>query len=234
MMLRRWKKCLILDHDDTVVDSTAHVHYPAYLAAMSELRPGVSMSLEEYFTMNCEPGIFRYYTDVVKLNREELQREDSIWKSYVRQRVPQVYPGMRRIILRQKEAGGLVCVVSHSDRSHVLRDYTASGLPDPDVVFGGDVPEAQRKPSAWPVEQILQRFGVHPEEVLVVDDLIPGFCMAQAAGVDCVAACWAHHTPAVRTWIESQGIQAMQAPDELERYLFGDSVDRDEADGKQQ
>ena len=29
------KRCLILDHDDTVVDSTAHVHYPAFLAGMA-------------------------------------------------------------------------------------------------------------------------------------------------------------------------------------------------------
>ena len=34
-------KCLILDHDDTVMDSTAHVHHPAFLVALAELRPGV-------------------------------------------------------------------------------------------------------------------------------------------------------------------------------------------------
>ena len=34
-------KCLVLDHDDTVVDSTASIHYPAFLEALKILRPGV-------------------------------------------------------------------------------------------------------------------------------------------------------------------------------------------------
>ena len=29
-------KCLVLDHDDTVVDSTASIHYPAFLEAAEE------------------------------------------------------------------------------------------------------------------------------------------------------------------------------------------------------
>ena len=42
-------KCLVLDHDDTVVDSTAKIHFPAFLVALRVMRPGVTMELEEYF-----------------------------------------------------------------------------------------------------------------------------------------------------------------------------------------
>ena len=41
--------CLVLDHDDTVMDSTAHIHYPAFLDEMQQMRPGVWMSLQDYF-----------------------------------------------------------------------------------------------------------------------------------------------------------------------------------------
>ena len=50
-------KCLVLDHDDTVVDSTASIHYPAFLEALKILRPGVQqITLEEYFKENFDPG----------------------------------------------------------------------------------------------------------------------------------------------------------------------------------
>jgi hypothetical protein len=32
-------RCILIDHDDTAVDSTALVHYPAHLEALRELRP---------------------------------------------------------------------------------------------------------------------------------------------------------------------------------------------------
>lgn len=134
------KPCLILDHDDTVVSSTADIHYPAYLQAMKELRPGVTMSLKEYFLINCDPGIFGYYQDVVKLNKAEMDREFHIWRDYVRTRIPGVFPGMKQVIQTQKELGGMICVVTHSEPDHVTRDWEANGLPLPDLVFGGNRP----------------------------------------------------------------------------------------------
>ena len=108
------KRLLILDHDDTVVNSTAHIHYPAYLEAMKALRPGTAMSLDEYFVMNCDPGIFHYYEQVVRLTPNEMKREFNIWRAYVRDRVPTVFPGMRHIIETQLALGGMICVVTHS------------------------------------------------------------------------------------------------------------------------
>ena len=50
-------KCLVLDHDDTVVNSTATIHYPAFLEALKLLRPGVTISLDDYFRENFDPGL---------------------------------------------------------------------------------------------------------------------------------------------------------------------------------
>ena len=45
--------CLVLDHDDTAVNSTATVHYPAFVAYMKEHHPDRILTLDE-----CEP--FKY------------------------------------------------------------------------------------------------------------------------------------------------------------------------------
>ena len=53
-------KCLVFDHDDTVVDSTASTHYPAFLEALQILRPGTTISLDDYFRENFAPGSMQY------------------------------------------------------------------------------------------------------------------------------------------------------------------------------
>ena len=41
-------KCLVLDHDDTIVNSTPTVNFPAFKKCLAKLRPDVNLALEEY------------------------------------------------------------------------------------------------------------------------------------------------------------------------------------------
>ena len=214
--------CLVLDHDDTVTDSTAHIHYPSYLDAMKELRPGEWMSLHDYFRMNFDPGFLPYVTQTLRLTEQELAREYEIWQSWVRRTVPRVYPGMARIIRRQKAAGGYVCVVSHSVDVNIRRDYRENGLPEPDLVFGWEQPNERRKPNPWPLEEIRRRLDLRPEQMLMVDDLKPGYDMARAAGVPFAAACWAYDVPEIRAFMARCSALCFDRPEALEEYLFGD------------
>ena len=51
-------KCLVLDHDDTVVNSTATIHYPCFCEFLKEVRPQAKhYTLEDYFRWNFAPGI---------------------------------------------------------------------------------------------------------------------------------------------------------------------------------
>ncbi|MBR6119092.1 MAG: HAD family phosphatase [Oscillospiraceae bacterium] len=214
-------KCLILDHDDTVVDSTAHVHHPAFLVALKELRPGHTISLEDYFRMNFHPGFLQYCAETLGFTEAEYARELEIWQAYVKEHIPAVYPGMARIIRRQKELGGLVCVISHSFDYNIRRDYAANGLPEPDAVYGWELPRQLRKPDPWALKQVLARFDLRPEDCLVVDDLKPGYDMARAAAVPFAAACWAYDVPEIRSFMEQNCELAFEDPAELEQYLFG-------------
>ena len=50
-------KCLVLDHDDTVVDSSASIHYPSFVEYLKIARPHLAdkYTLEEYFEKNFDP-----------------------------------------------------------------------------------------------------------------------------------------------------------------------------------
>lgn len=74
-------KCLVLDHDDTVVDSTASIHYPAFLEALKILRPGVQqITLEEYFKENFDPGFIEMCQRRYQLTDAELDVEVECWR----------------------------------------------------------------------------------------------------------------------------------------------------------
>ena len=215
-------RCLILDHDDTVVNSTAVVHHPAYLDAVEKLRPGshLEMSLSEYFQINCDPGFMTYMEKVMKLSEEEIARVYEMLQSWVRRIVPEVYPGMKRIILHQKEEGGFVCVSSHSVDFNIRRDYRAAGLPEPDLVFGWELPKEQRKPSVFAVDAIMERLHLERKDILMVDDLKPGWEMAEAAGIDFAWAGWAHQVPSIEEFMEKNASFCFRNPEKLEAFLF--------------
>ena len=49
-------QCLVLDHDDTVTDSTAVIHYPAYLDAMRQMRPGEFCQVDAAHAVHADIG----------------------------------------------------------------------------------------------------------------------------------------------------------------------------------
>ena len=194
-------KCLILDHDDTVMNSTATVHFPAFLAFMKIHRPDLRMSLEDYFRYNFEPGVVPLFRDICGLSEDEMRMEEAFWRAYVKEHIPLAYEGIRDILTAYKEAGGIICVVSHSFSDYILRDYAHNKLPEPDLVFGWELETARRKPSPWAVFEAEKRLGMKPEDMLVVDDLKPGYEMARSAGVKIAAALWSNDVPEINTFM---------------------------------
>lgn len=188
-------RCLVFDHDDTTVDSTRNVHYPCFLEFMAVHRPELNISLDEYVRYNFTPGVIPFFRDICGLDEAELRYEQEYWFAYARKHVSNAFDGIRDIMLRQKTEGGLVAVISHSFAENILRDYAHNGLPEPDAIFGWEQPPEERKPSPVPVRALMDRYGLKPEEILVIDDLKPGLDMARAAGVPFAAAGWCFDIP---------------------------------------
>ena len=212
--------CLVVDHDDTVVNSTATVHYPCFVKYCEAYVPGYRCSLEHYFLRNFDPGVVPFFRDEVGLGEEGMKHEQAFWNDYVQDHIPRVYPGMAEVLWEQKKRGGLLCVISHSYGKNILRDYRANGLPEPDCVFGWEYPPEKRKPRPDAMVEIMQRFGVGPGDMLMLDDLKPGFDMARACGVPFAAAGWANDIPQIENFMRTHCDLYFKTVPELYRHLF--------------
>jgi beta-phosphoglucomutase-like phosphatase (HAD superfamily) len=206
------------------VNSTAAIHYPAHRRAMQLLRPGSEpIDLEGWLLRNFEPGLIPYLTGELGMSEEELAAEYTIWQEFNRGSRAPFFPGFLDVLRRFRDRGGRVAVVSHSEAELIEADYRrgADGEPVlPELVFGWDPVEHRRKPSPWPVREILRAFGLEPSEALVIDDLKPGVIMARAAGVDVAAAGWGHRIGEIRAYMQAHCTAYLDSVEALSRFLF--------------
>ena len=182
--------CLVLDHDDTVVQSEATVNYPYFCYILDQFRPGARITLKEYTDGCYSPGFVEMCRERYGFTDQELAEEYAGWRQYVRTHIPSPYPGIRELIERHKTSGGILCVVSHSCEENILRDYQTHFGIVPDAIYGWDLPAEQRKPSAFPLLDIMKRGNFTAGDLLVVDDMKPASEMCEKAGVDLAFAGW--------------------------------------------
>lgn len=213
-------KCLVFDHDDTTVNSTATVHYPCFQQYLDDFFPGEKLSLSDYFIKNFTPGFEEMCREDYGMTDEQLAEETVYWNDYVQTHIPVAYPGIREIMNRQKQEGGLLCVVSHSFSKNILRDFRVNSLPEPDLVFGWELPREKRKPDPFALQEILNHYGLKPSEVLVIDDLKPGYDMAAALGVDFAGAGWAYEVPFIENFMRENCDNYFKTVEELQDFLW--------------
>lgn len=212
-------KCLVFDHDDTVVNSTATIHHPCFERYLEQYHPGRSCTLEDYFIKNFEPGFVSMCREEYGMSDEDLAEESRFWGEYVKNHIPVAYEGIREIMERHKAQGGLICVVSHSYEHNIIRDYAANSLPEPDAVYGWSRPLNERKPSPFPLVDIMARFGLERSELLMIDDLKPGYDMAQSCGVDFAAVGWANDIEQIERFMRRNCRFYFKTVGELAQFL---------------
>ena len=213
--------CLVLDHDDTVVQSEATVNYPFFAYILDKFRPGTTVTLEEYVHGCCNVGFADMCRQKYGFTEQELVDEYAGWQEYIKDHIPAPFPGIGQIIRRQKEEGGLVCVVSHSSVTNITRDYQTHFGMLPDDIFGWDYPEHQRKPNPWPLEQIMAKYQLKPDQLLVVDDLKPAWEMASKVNVPIAFAAWGREDyPQIVADMTRLCNYTFHSPKDLEKFLF--------------
>ena len=213
--------CIVLDHDDTVVQSETTINYPFFCYILDQFRPGETITLEEYTAGCFNPGFADMCRQRYQFTEEELKEEYTRWMEYVMTHTPDPFPGFKKLIHRYKEAGGILCVVSHSSIRNITRDYQTHFGILPDDIFGWDLPEHQRKPSTYPIEQIMQKYHLKPNELLVVDDLKPAWVMCRNAGVSIAFAAWSkQNAPAILEEMTALCDYTFHSPEELEQFIF--------------
>lgn len=215
-------KCLVLDHDDTVVQTEKTIGYPYFCYILDQFRPGTTITLPEYVRGCCELGFANMCREWYQFTDQELVDEYHGWQAYVETHIPLPFTGIERIIRRQKAEGGIVAVVSHSCQRNITRDYSTHFGILPDEIYGWDYPESQRKPNPWPLEQIMAKHDLAPQDLLVVDDMKPAWEMAHKAGVPIAFAAWGRKDyPEILEEMSGLCDFTFHSTHELENFLFG-------------
>ncbi len=216
-------KCLILDHDDTVVQSTPSIHYPSFIEALKVLRPNLSNLTIEEFVLKCfKPGFSEFCKDILKFNEEEQKYQYEIWTNYTKANIPKFYEGFSELIKEFKEKGGIICVSSHSESNQIERDYIYNCGVIPDKIFGWDLKEEQRKPNSFSIKETMRLFNLTEKDILMVDDLKPGLDMAKACDVDFASAGWSHVIPEVIEFMKSNSTYYFKEVKELKKLILED------------
>lgn len=214
-------KCLILDHDDTAVKSTPEIHYPSFVEALNDLRPNEpTLTLQEFVRHCFNPGFSALCKEIIQFTEEEQRHQQAVWKQYTESNVPDFYEGFVETIQAFKRQGGIVAVVSHSERSRIERDYQIHCGFSPDAIFGWELPEKQRKPHPYPIQQILKSFELHKSEALMVDDLRPGLEMAKSCQVDFAAAGWSHSIPEIKEQMRKESNYYFEAVEQFHAFIL--------------
>ena len=213
--------CLVLDHDDTVVQSEATVNYPFFVDFLKKYKPGMSITLHEYISWCYEPGYVPMCKERFAFTDEELLFEYNSWKEYIRSHIPAPYPGIEKIIRQQKAEGGIICVVSQSSQENISRDYAAHFGVQPDSIFGWDLEPAHRKPSPWALEQIMATYNLSPAQLLVIDDMKAAVGMARAGGCEIAFAGWGRtEFPKIFEEMSNCCDFTFDSTEKLHRFLF--------------
>lgn len=214
-------RCLVLDHDDTVVQTEKTIGYPYFCQILSQFRPGATISFSDYVHDCHHFGFAEMCRSHWRFTQEEMDLEYAGWMDYVLSHVPDVFPGIGEVICRQKEEGGFVCVVSHSSVRNITRDYSVHFGIEPDAIYGWDYPEHLRKPNPFPLEDIMRIFSLKPDDILVVDDMKLAWKMAHPLGVPVCFAAWGKlEFPDLSAEMREICDFAFDSPKQLAQFLF--------------
>lgn len=213
--------CLVLDHDDTVVQTEKAIGYPYFRDYIAKIRPGKTLTYEEY-VRDCNNMVF---ADMCRarwqFTEDELTEEYLGWKEYSRQHTPPLCSGMERIIRRNKELGGILCVSSLSTREIIERDFMYHFGFLPDAIYDYDLPAEKRKPATYALEDIMEKFHLHPTDLFVLDDMKLGWKMAKDVGATTAFAGWSKaEFPLLTEEMTALCDYTFLSTEALEKFLF--------------
>ena len=189
------------------------------MATLNELRPDVRWSLEEFMQYSFEPGFEALCSELLGFTPEEMARQEENWRAFSLTQEPPMFPGMAEPIRRQRARGGLVCGEPFRGGYHCA-DYVKNCGFAPDLIFDGEQGPGRRKPSPWPLQEIMRVYGLAPGQLLMVDDLKPGWQMARAWRALCVWG-WGSPVAAIHTFMRTGADHYFTRVEQLEELLVG-------------
>ena len=103
----------------------------------------------------------------------------------------------------------------------INRDYLHHFGFLPDAVYDNDLPAHRRKPDPFPLRDIMKRFSLAPEELLVLDDMKLGWTMAQPRNIPTGCAAWSKKEfPELVEEMRNIFTYTFDSTEELYEFLF--------------
>ena len=211
-------KCLVLDHDDTVVKSTPEINYPSFKKALEILRPEVDLSFERFTELNFIHGFEDLCYKYFKFSEEEMELQMECWREGSEQ-IPHAYESLSEVLWEYVRNGGKIAVSTQSLAMRVLRDYEAANLPKPDLIFDWEC--EHKKPHPFALQEVMRIYHLKAEELLMVDDLKTGYLMAKACRVPFACAGWSdNQIPMIREFMKKNSDYYLETVMALEELLY--------------
>lgn len=214
-------KCLVFDHDDTVVQSEATVNYPFFVEFLKEYRPGMTITAHQYISECYSPGYIEMCRRRFGFSDEELLTEYNAWKAHIKTHIPDPYPGIGQLLRRYKQEGGILVISSQSAQENILRDYQTHFGMTPDAIYGWDLEAQHRKPNPYAIEQAEILYNLSKTDILVIDDMKPAVEMARRGGVQIAFAGWGRKEfPQICSEMNQLCDFSFYSMEDLEKFLF--------------
>ena len=222
-------KCLVLDHDDTSVDSTPHIHYPCYVEYMQTRPNDHCLTFQEWFQYLWHKGLFGYYREDLHLTEDEIQEQVQLSRDYTMKHEPaHFFKGFIEMLQEFRKLGGIICVVSFSDAANIYRVYKEETKDTfaPDIVYGWQKDAVEQcKPYPYPILNMMEKYNLKKEDFLVIDDMPAGIQMGKAAGVKCAGAIYGEGHEVLRKEMEECCDYICESIDDLKNLLMSSVIE---------
>lgn len=213
------KKCIILDHDDTVINSQESIHYPLFVAVLKELRPHVvPIDFQTFIDLSNRFGFTKMCRIVYQFTPEDIHYEYNHWKKHSAQMLAPTFIGLEPILRQFVQAKGIIIVYTMNSYHNVLSDYARLFNFVPDAIIAHDQFAYLRKPYRISLLQTLSELQLSVKDCVLVDDS-PLMCtLKDRLNIDFLAANWAKSAQPL--WMHRNDIIKLDTPHELAHYLF--------------
>jgi beta-phosphoglucomutase-like phosphatase (HAD superfamily) len=186
------KKCLILDHDDTIINSQESIHYPLFVEVLSILRPNIQpLDFERFIEISNELGFVKMCRTLYHYTPAEIEFEYQYWKKYSSLMLVPSFDGIKELLDAFVKAGGIIIVYTMNSKDNVLDDYQRLFNITPDVIIAHDQYYVLKKPYRLSILKALHDLNLSVRDCIFIDDTPMLLELKDRLNMDFIAANWA-------------------------------------------
>ena len=216
-------KCIVIDHDDTTINSTQSIHYPSYVDFCEKYMKNKNykmLTMPEYIRMMWDWDFDEYLRKEMKLNDEEYKIQYESWLSFCEKGNPEMFDGFLEMLKEFRKRGGIIAVCSHSEAKDIKRHYEKYNF-YPDEIFGFVLNHPEYcKPNTYPIDTLKEKYHLESKDICVIDDLYPGIEMAKKSGVDPIGVLYAEGHELIIDDMKKICKEVFCSVKDLSNYLF--------------